>query len=96
MNELTKFSIEFLRILSDQTRLEILELLRDGPKTSKEIQIQLNKSQPTISQHLKNLQGSNLIDINLMENENNKRLKYYSIKDKDLFKLLSTIYSYVA
>jgi len=96
MNELTKFSVEFLRILGDQTRLEILELLKNGSKTSKEIQIELNKSQPTISQHLKSLYGSNLVDIELKENENKKKLQYYSIKDRDLFKLISLIYSFVA
>ena len=96
MNELTKFSIDFLRVLGDQTRLEIIELLKGGPKTSKEIQLELDKSQPTISQHLKTLCGSNLIIFELKENENKKKLQYYSIKDRDLFKLLSMIYSFVA
>ena len=96
MNELTKFSIEFLRVLGDHTRLEIIELLKSGPKTSKEIQMELEKSQPTISQHLKTLCGSNLIIFELKENKNKKKLQYYRIKDKDLLKLLSTIYSFVA
>jgi len=96
MNELIKFSLEFLRVLGDQTRLEIIELLKGGPKTSKEIQMELDKSQPTISQHLKTLYGSNLIIFELKENINKKKLQYYSIKDNDLLKLLSMINSFVA
>ncbi len=96
MNELTKFSVEFLKILGDQTRLEILEFLKNGPKSSKEIQRELGKSQPTISQHLKALLTSNLIQIEIKENEDKKKLQYYRIKERDLLKLLSSIYSYVA
>jgi len=53
--------IEFLRILADQTRLDILDLLRYKEKTSSEIQTALEKSQSTISQHLKALSNKNLI-----------------------------------
>jgi len=53
--------IEFLRILADQTRLDILDLLQHEKKTSLQIQKKLNKSQSTISQHLKALTNKNLI-----------------------------------
>ena len=91
MSEAKKDFIEFLRVLADQTRLEIIDLLRNEKKTSSEIQTILNKSQSTISQHLKVLTNKNLI---LFERINN--LKYYKIKNSDIFKLLVEIRSYVA
>jgi len=91
MSELKKDFIEFLRVLADQTRLEILDLLRHDKKTSSEIQNVLNKSQSTISQHLKVLTNKNLI---LFERINN--VKYYKIKSQEIFKLLVEIKSFVA
>ena len=53
MSELKKDIIEFMKILADQTRLEILDLLNHENRTSSQIQSTLNKSQSTISQQLK-------------------------------------------
>ena len=91
MSEVKKDFIEFLRVLADQTRLEVIDLLRNEKKTSSEIQAVLNKSQSTISQHLKVLTNKNLI---LFERINN--VKYYKIKNSEIFKLLVEIKSYVA
>ena len=82
--------IEFLRVLADQTRLDMLELLRDEKKTSLEIQATLNKSQSTISQHLKALSNKNLIIFDRINNA-----KSYKIKNPDIFKLLVEIKSFV-
>ena len=90
MSELTEKIADFLKILSDQTRLEILELLRNGEKTSKEIQETLKKSQSTISQHLKKLYDENLITIK--ENDN---VNYYNIKYQYIFKIISFVQSFV-
>jgi ArsR family transcriptional regulator len=90
MSELTEKIADFLKILSDQTRLEILELLRNNEKTSKEIQETLKKSQSTISQHLKKLHDENLITIK--ENDN---VNYYNIKYQYVFKILSFVQSFV-
>jgi DNA-binding transcriptional ArsR family regulator len=90
MSEIKKEIIEFLRVLADQTRLEILDLLAQEKKTSSEIQIALNKSQSTISQHLKVLVGKNLIFFERINN-----IKYYRIKNKEIFKLLVEIKSFV-
>lgn len=92
MSDLTEKIADFLKILSDQTRLDILELLKNGEKTSKEIQKTLKKSQSTISQHLKKLYDEDLIDIRTEEKEN---LNYYTIKYPYIFKILTFVQSFV-
>ena len=90
MSENKKEFIEFLRILADQTRLDILELLQYEKKTSAEIQTELKKSQSTISQHLKALSNENLIIFDKINN-----VRSYKIKNSDIFKLLLKIKSFV-
>jgi DNA-binding transcriptional ArsR family regulator len=91
MSELKKDIIEFLKVLADQTRLEILDLLYQEKRTSSEIQSTLNKSQSTISQHLKVLVNKNLIIF-----ERINVIKYYKIKNAEIFKLLVEIKDFVA
>jgi ArsR family transcriptional regulator len=91
MSELRKDFIEFMKILADQTRLEILDLLNNEKRTSSQIQSALNKSQSTISQHLKVLTNKNLITFERINN-----IKYYKIRNKEIFKLLIDIKSFVA
>ena len=81
---------KFLRIISDPKRLEIILLLKDGEKNSAEIQEAIDKPQPTVSQHLKILRNNNLIVT-----EKKDRIKYYSIKDKFIFKIISSVQSYL-
>ena len=82
--------IEFLKVLADQTRLEILDLLNNEKRTSLQIQSALDKSQSTISQHLKVLTNNNIIKF---ERKNN--VKYYEIKNEEIFNLLIDIKSFV-
>lgn len=91
MSELRKYTIEFLKVLADPTRLEILDQLKNSKKNSKEIQDALSRSQSTISKHL-NL----LIDNNLIDFEKKDNIKHYRIKNNDIFTLLSNINSIVA
>jgi len=91
MSELRKYTVEFLKVLADPTRLEILTQLKNDEKNSSEIQDELRKSQSTISKHLKMLVDSNLIDFEKKDN-----IKYYKIKHSDIFTLLSHINSTVA
>ena len=49
------------RALADETRREILELLRTGPKTSGEIADRFHSSWPTISRHLAILRAAGLV-----------------------------------
>ena len=52
---------DVFRALSDPTRREILELLREGPRTSGEIAEKFSTSWATISRHLSVLKDADLI-----------------------------------
>jgi DNA-binding transcriptional ArsR family regulator len=58
--------------------------------SSSEIQAALDKSQSTISQHLKALSSKNLIIFDKINNA-----KFYKIKNPDIFKLLIEIKDFV-
>ena len=77
MNEISGYISDFLKAISDQTRLDILFLLQKEARTSADLQELLNKSQSTISQHLKILYSNELISYEKKDKEN-----LYSIKDK--------------
>lgn len=49
------------RAFADQTRRDILKLLRDGPRTSGQIADRFESSWPTISRHLSVLANANLV-----------------------------------
>jgi ArsR family transcriptional regulator len=49
------------RALADQTRRDILRLLRSGPRTSGEIADRFDSSWPTISRHLAVLREAGLV-----------------------------------
>src|SRR6059058_5931474 len=49
------------RALADETRRNILEYLRTGPRTSGEIAAQFHSSWPTISRHLAVLRAGGLV-----------------------------------
>ncbi len=91
MSELRKYTIEFLKVLADPTRLEILDLLKNSEKNSSEIQDLLKRSQSTTSKHLNMLAENNLITF---EKKNN--IKYYKIENEHIFNLISNINSIVA
>jgi DNA-binding transcriptional ArsR family regulator len=79
-----------MKVLADQTRLEILDLLKSEIKSSLQIQTALSKSQSTISQHLKVLTNKNIV---IFEKINN--IKYYKIKYAEIFKILIEIKAFV-
>ena len=56
----TRFESSF-RALADETRREILKLLRDGPRTSGEIAEHFSSTWPTISRHLALLRNAGLV-----------------------------------
>ena len=94
MSELTEKVSDFLKVLCDQTRLEILELLKNGEKTSEEIQEALHKTQSTISLQLKKLIDENLITFE-KKKEEKVSINYYRVKNDYVFKILSYIQSFV-
>lgn len=54
-------SNQAFRALADETRREILRLLRDGPLTSGDIADRFDSSWPTISRHLAVLKDAGLV-----------------------------------
>ncbi len=50
-----------LSVLSDETRRQVLETLRGGPKTVGEIAATLPVSRPAVSQHLAKLKDAKLV-----------------------------------
>jgi ArsR family transcriptional regulator len=90
MSEITQFTVEFFKVLADQTRLQILDLLKESEITQKDIEEALGISQSTISQHLKTLISSNLISFERKENKN-----FYRIKNVDFFNLINDIRYFV-
>ncbi|MHA1489590.1 MAG: ArsR/SmtB family transcription factor [Promethearchaeota archaeon] len=93
MIKITENLTEFLKILADTTRLEILEFLRTEPgekkkreKSAGEIENGLKKSQSTISQQLKVLVKAKLINV-----RRESRNKFYKIRDSDIFKILDNV-----
>jgi len=92
MSELRRYAIEFLKVLADPTRLDILYLLEKSEKSSSEIQKVFKRSQSTISKHL-----NILVDNNLIEFEKKDNIKHYKLnKNMDIFNLLDHINSVVA
>ncbi|MEX2681990.1 MAG: ArsR/SmtB family transcription factor [Candidatus Sigynarchaeota archaeon] len=68
-----------LKALADKSRLQIIEILYDGEKNSKEIEDQLGKCQSTTSQHLKVL-----VDADLLSFRQDGLKKYYKVKPEVL------------
>jgi len=91
MSELRKFTSDFLKILADQTRLEILDLLKIEEKNSSEIQNELDRSQSTISKHLNMLLDNGIINFQKKEN-----IKYYKIRNPGILELIAHIHSIVS
>ncbi|MFW9940635.1 MAG: ArsR/SmtB family transcription factor [Candidatus Thorarchaeota archaeon] len=66
--------VEFLKVLADTTRLEILEILKENELPSSTIQKKLHRSQSTTSKHLNMLLDNNLINFEKRDN-----IKYYRL-----------------
>lgn len=83
---------DFLKILADPTRLDILKLLKDGKeRIVTTIHESLGKSQSSISQQLKRLENANLLEV-----RKESRKKYYKIKDPQIFQILNLLNSYMS
>jgi len=84
---LQNLRLEILKAITDVTRLELLSLLRHGEELCGcDFEKIFNKSQSTLSRHLKKLQESNLI-----ESRKDGVKVLYKIKDPHIFKLLAVL-----
>ena len=85
--KLEKLRLEKLKALSDETRLEMVGLLRHGGELCGcDFEKMIDKSQSTISRHLKKLE---LADIIESRKEGVKIM--YKIRDPHIFKLLAVL-----
>ncbi|TFG26458.1 MAG: ArsR family transcriptional regulator [Promethearchaeota archaeon] len=91
MNELTLAVTDFLKLIDDPLRFEIIKLLKNRKMNAKEIEDALEISQSYTSQQLNLLLKGNLIDFKRDE----EKIKHYFIKDKNIFNVFNTIQSFV-
>ncbi len=86
LEKLRELTADFLKVLADPIRLDILYLLEKKSLNAFEIQTKTKRSQSTISKHLNMLVEKDLIDF-----EKNDNIKYYRIKTSDIFELINNI-----
>ncbi len=77
-----------LKALADETRLQILEFLKDGEKCVCEIVPHIGTSQSNVSQHLRILK-----DAHIVTDRREGRSIYYSVVDDRIFSCLDTLSS---
>ncbi len=67
---------EFLKVLGDKTRMDILRLLCCGPSYGKEIAASLHLTTATVSRHLDQLKAAGVVREDRADANNVKRLRY--------------------
>lgn len=72
-----------LNALSEPNRLQIVELLRDGPLTVGEIANRLELNQPQTSKHLRVLSDAGLVEVNAIANRRIYKLRAEPFKEFD-------------
>jgi DNA-binding transcriptional ArsR family regulator len=76
----------YLKAISQPTRLRILYFLKDGEKCACEIIPKMKEDQSNISRHLTHMR-----DMGILESRREGVSIYYKIKDKRIFLLLSLV-----
>ena len=71
-----------LRALAEPNRLQIVELLRDGPRAVGEMVDRLGLSQPQVSKHLRVLNDAGMVDVRV-----DAQRRVYSLRPKPLQEL---------
>ncbi len=83
---MVKNEVNIFKVLADETRLKIVEFLKDGEKCVCEIIPMTDKSQPTVSQHLRILS-----EANILESRKEGTSIYYKIKDKKFMEIIQML-----
>ncbi|HUY00252.1 MAG TPA: metalloregulator ArsR/SmtB family transcription factor [Candidatus Deferrimicrobium sp.] len=91
MKDNTDTISEFLKVLAHPIRLRIIECLKAGEKSVNDIQSELNKSQSTISQHLKILTNANI-----MTYRKNGLKSYYKISQPKIHAIILALSQYIS
>ncbi len=85
-HNLIQMEFDFLRAISQPTRLKILYFLKDGERCACEIIPKMKEDQSNISRHLTHMR-----DAGILESRKEGVSVYYKIKDKRVFTLLSMV-----
>lgn len=92
VNEYNKSALaNALRVIADNTRLEIIEKLAARPMYGKELAKELGLVTSTVSHHLEQLRS-----IGLLNEEREKSVKYFSINTNEYNKLCDELKSFIA
>ncbi len=76
-------NITTLSALAEPTRLQIVELLREGPLTVGEIADRLHIRQPQVSKHLKVLNESQIVEVRPEANRRFYKLRPEPLREMD-------------
>lgn len=90
-HEETEKVLSIFKSLSDKTRLQILQYLKDKPAYGKQLAEELKLSTATISRHLDQLRSMNLI---IEEKSNN--FKYFRLNPQEIDRLLEVIEKFLS
>lgn len=82
----TKSKAKILKALADETRISIIEFLKEEEKCVCKIIPMTGKSQPSVSQHLKILS-----EAGILESRKEGTNIYYKIKDKRASEILKNL-----
>jgi DNA-binding transcriptional ArsR family regulator len=83
MPELSQFTAEFFKALSNTLRIKVLDGLRSGEVGVNELSARLGVEQTTLSQQLAVLRKSSIV-VGRKEGQN----VFYSVRDPEIFRLL--------
>ncbi|MCG8358288.1 MAG: metalloregulator ArsR/SmtB family transcription factor [Kiloniellales bacterium] len=87
MMESAKAASDFLKALSNETRLVILCLLADGEKSVTELESILQLRQPTVSQQLARLRADELVS-----HRRDGKTIYYSLASEEARRVMTLMY----
>jgi len=76
-------SYKIFKALSDPTRLEIIKLIGNKEICACKIPKKVGKSQPNVSQHLKKLETTGILECRRVG-----KMMLYRVKDRRIFKLI--------
>ncbi|AWN65824.1 transcriptional regulator [Lactococcus lactis subsp. lactis] len=78
--------LKLIHGLSNETRLQVLEILKEGENTVSELMEKIGCNQSNLSQHL-----SCLKECGFIVSHQSGKYVYYSLANTDLFRLLNII-----
>jgi len=87
MQENAAQAADLLKLLANESRLQILCALASGERSVGELNAQINLSQSALSQHLKRLRQDCLVDTRRAS-----QTIYYSLRKSDALRLIETLH----